>query len=169
MTIQEKNIAMRTSRSNGASAYNANGTIRAVVPIFVLNHIDKSKRILDFGAGKDMIHTKYLNQNGFNCTAYDLWFENESVLMDKYDVVFASNVINVQSSIAMLNETLRQIYNALSNNGEFICNYPSSPRKMDDMSVNDIANVIHHIFGVMPKVVGGTKGAPIWSVRKLQS
>ena len=51
MTAQEMKIAKATSRSAGASAIK-NGTIRAVVPLFVERNVDKSKTILDFGAGK---------------------------------------------------------------------------------------------------------------------
>lgn len=169
MTVQEKNIAMKTSRSNGASAINKDGTIRAVVPIFVQKNVDKSKSILDFGAGKDMVHTKWLNQNGFNCTAYDLWLNNGNVLNKKYDVVFASNVLNVQSSITMLFETLHQINKALANNGEFICNYPATPRKMISLNTETLRNAIESVFGVRVELVGGTRSAPIWRVRKMLS
>ena len=166
MTAQEKNIAMKTSRSNGASAINKDGTIRAVVPIFVQKNVDKSKSILDFGAGKDMVHTKWLNQNGFNCTAYDLWLNNGNVLNKKYDVVFASNVLNVQSSLQMLFETLNQIKQAMNNNGEFICNYPQSPRKMD-LKGTDIEEILLSMFDSVERV-GGTKSAHVWKAIKTQ-
>ena len=169
MTSEEKNIAMKTSRSNGASAINKDGTIRAVVPIFLQKNINKNKSILDFGAGKDMVHTKWLNQNGFNCTAYDLWLNNVNVLDKKYDVVFASNVLNVQSSITMLFETLHQINKVLENNGEFICNYPSTPRKMASLNTETLRRAIESVFGGKAELVGGTKSTPIWRVRKLLS
>lgn len=169
MTAQEKNIAMKTSRGAGASAVNKDGTIRAVVPNFIMNNVDKRKSILDFGAGKDMVHTKWLNQNGFNCTAYDLWLNNGNVLGKKYDVVFASNVLNVQSSITMLFETLHQINNVLENNGEFICNYPTTPRKMASLNTETLRHVIESVFGGKVELVGGTKSAPIWRVKKLLS
>ena len=114
MTTQEINIAKATSRSAGASAIK-DGKIRAIVPLWVEQNIDKNKIILDFGAGKGATSTKYLLSKGFDVTAYDLWIGNGDELLDKYaldrqyDVVFASNVLNVQSSLSMLNETLKQI------------------------------------------------------------
>ena len=172
MTNEEIKIAKATSRSAGASAIK-NGTIRAVVPLFVERNVDKSKTILDFGAGKGATSTKYLLNNGFDVVAYDLWCGDGDKLLDKYalnrqyDVVFASNVINVQSSIDMLRETLMQIYKATKYGGEFICNYPNSPRKMD-IAANDIAMIINDVFGSVEKV-GGTTSAPIWRIRKMMN
>lgn len=172
MTSEEIRIAKATSRSAGASVIK-NGTIRAVVPLFVEKNVDKNKTILDFGAGKGATSTKYLLNNGFDVVAYDLWCGEGDELLDKYaldrqyDVVFASNVINVQSSINMLRETLMQIYKATKYGGEFICNYPSSPRKMD-MTTDDIARVIKEVFGNVENV-GGTKSAPILKMRKMAS
>lgn len=174
MTQEEKNIAKRTSRSSGASAMNKDGTIRAVVPLFVEKNVDKSKRILDFGAGRGATSTKYLRNKGFDVTAYDFWCGEGDELLDvcaldrDYDVVFASNVLNVQSSHEMLFETLREIYGTLDNYGEFICNYPSSPRKMD-LSADAVAYALFTVFGSIPQMVGGTKSAPIWKARKVLS
>ena len=72
MTAQEIKIAKATSRSAGASAINKDGTIRAVVPLFIEKNINKNKTILDFGAGKGATSTKYLLGKGFEATAYDL-------------------------------------------------------------------------------------------------
>ena len=153
MTTQEMDIAKRTSRSNGASAV-------------------KNKTILDFGAGRYCTSTKYLRQKGFdNVTPYDLWCGDGDELLDaqalyqSYDVVFASNVLNVQSSLDMFCETLWQIWDALNDGGEFICNYPSSPRKID-LTADEVDHFIAATLGVIPEIVGGTRSAPIWRVRK---
>ena len=109
--------------------------------------------------------------NGFDVVAYDLWCGEGDELLNKYaldrqyDVVFASNVINVQSSMEMLRETLTQIYKATKYGGEFICNYPSSPRKMN-MTTDGIARIIKEAFGNVENV-GGTKSSPIWRIRKM--
>lgn len=172
MTAQEIKIAKATSRSAGASAINKNGTIRAVVPLFIEKNIDKSKTILDFGAGRGCTSTKYLLSKGFDVAAYDLWCGNGDELLDKYaldrqyDVVFASNVLNVQSSLSMLNETLKQIYDTVKYGGEFICNYPQSPRKML-LTSEEIERIIIKVFGSVERV-GGTRSAPIWKVIKLK-
>ena len=170
MTNQEIKIAKATSRSAGASAINKDGTIRAVVPLFIERNIDNSKAILDFGAGKGATSTKYLLDKGFNVTAYDLWCGDGDELLDKnaldkqYDVVFASNVLNVQSSIMMFLETLEQIYKAVKDDGEFVCNYPNSPRKMA-LGASVVGAMIKKKFGNI-EMVGGTKSAPIWKVKK---
>lgn len=169
MTTQEINIAKATSRSAGASAIK-DGKIRAIVPLWVEQNIDKNKIILDFGAGKGATSTKYLLSKGFDVTAYDLWIGNGDELLDKYaldrqyDVVFTSNVLNVQSSLSMLNETLKQIYDTIKDSGEFICNYPQSPRKML-LTSEEIERIIIKVFGSVERV-GGTKSAPIWRVIK---
>lgn len=173
MTNSEIQIAKATSRSAGASALNKDGTIRAVVPLFVERNIDKGEAILDFGAGKGATSTKYLLSKGFDVTAYDLWCGDGDKLLDEnalnrqYDVVFASNVLNVQSSKEMLIETLTQIYKATKDGGEFICNYPSNPRKMN-VAANDIAMIIKEVFGNVKKV-GGTMSAPIWIMKKIMN
>lgn len=169
MTAQEIKIAKATSRSAGASAIK-DGKIRAIVPLWVEKNIDKDKTILDFGAGKGATSTKYLLSKGFDVAAYDLWVGNGDELLDKfalnrqYDVVFASNVLNVQSSFSMLNETLSQIKDSMKDNGEFICNYPQTPRKML-LSETDIEGFLLSIFSSVERV-GGTKSAPIWKAIK---
>lgn len=174
MTVEEKNIAMKTSRSSGASALNKDGTIRAVVPLFIEKNVDKSKTILDFGAGKGATSTKYLLSKGFDVAAYDLWVDEGDELLDKYaldrqyDVVFASNVLNVQSSLQMLCETLMQINSVLKYGGEFICNYPSTPRKMD-LDAWTLKGIFEGVFGAQVELVGGTASVPIWKIRKTLS
>lgn len=171
MTAQEIKIAKTTSRSAGASAIK-DGKIRAVVPLWVERNVDKSKTILDFGAGKGATSTKYLLSKGFDVVAYDLWVGNGDELLDKfalnrqYDIVFASNVLNVQSSLLMLFETLNQIKLVMGNNGEFICNYPQSPRKMD-LKETDIEEILLSMFGFVERV-GGTKSTPVWKVKESQ-
>jgi len=169
-TEQEIKIANSTSRSAGASAFNKDGTIRAVVPIFVEHNVNKNNRVLDFGAGKGAVHTKYLRSLGFNVTAYDFGNNCSSdhdanALLNKYDTVFASNVLNVSSSLGMLLTTLNQIYNALENGGEFICNYPTSPRKLS-ITPKDLKSIVEMKFGNCVELVAGTKSAPVWKINK---
>ena len=138
-TEKEIREANKTARSNGASAINPDGTIRAIVPNFIYKNIEhyRDKMILDYGAGKSAIHTKWLRENGLNVTAYDFGdncvegIHDKNALNKRYDVIFASNVLNVQSSDTMMNATLYQIYKTLKKGGQFIFNYPSSPRKSD--------------------------------------
>lgn len=152
-TEKEIKEANKTARSNGASAINLDGTIRAIVPNFIFNNIEKyqDKTILDFGAGKEAIHTKWLRDNGLNVTAYDFGenciegIHDKNALDKRYDVIFASNVLNVQSSDTMMDATLYQIYKTLKKGGQFIFNYPSSPRK-SDMPEWEVKALISSVF-----------------------
>lgn len=167
----EIKIANATSRSNGASAINKDGSIRAIVPKYVAEHINKEDSVLDFGAGKGAVHTKWLREEGFNVTAYDFGenciegLHDKNALQKQYKVIMASNVLNVNSSMPMLFETLKQIDHSLAPGGEFICNYPASPRKME-LVANDLKEIIQSIFKGRIERVGGTSSAPLWKVEK---
>ena len=167
----EIKIANATSRSGGASAINKDGSIRAIVPRYVAEHINKEDSLLDFGAGKGAVHTKWLREEGFKVTAYDFGenciegLHDKNALSKQYKVIMASNVLNVSSSLGMLLGTLNQINNSLEPGGEFICNYPSSPRKMV-LTANDLREIIESIFKGRIERVGGTSSAPLWKVQK---
>lgn len=170
-TMEEVRIANATSRSNGASAINKDGSIRAIVPKYVAEHINKEDSVLDFGAGKGAVHTRWLREEGFNVTAYDFGenciegLHDKDALNKQYKVIMASNVLNVSSSLDMLLETLGQIDDSLEPGGEFICNYPASPRKMV-LAANDLKEIIQSIFKGSIERVGGTSSAPLWKVQK---
>lgn len=135
------------------------------------NHSDTEREANDYYATPPSAVEMLLGLEGFSEIIMEPACGEGDELLDKYaldrqyDVVFASNVINVQSSMEMLRETLTQIYKATKYGGEFICNYPSSPRKMD-MTTNDIARVIKEVFGNVENI-GGTKSAPILKMRKM--
>ena len=167
----EIKIANATSRSNGASAINKDGSIRAIVPKYVAEYINKEDSVLDFGAGKGAVHTKWLREEGFNVTAYDFGdnivdgLHDKNALAKQYKVIMCSNVLNVQSSMDMLFETLKQIDGSLEPGGEFICNYPASPRKML-LVASDLKEIIQSVFKGNIERVGGTSSAPLWKVQK---
>lgn len=170
-SMEEIKIANATSRSNGASAINKDGSIRAIVPKYVAEHINKEDSVLDFGAGKGAVHTKWLREEGFNVTAYDFGdniiegLHDKNALQKQYKVIMASNVLNVQSSYVMLYETLCQINDSLEPGGEFICNYPSSPRKID-LTAHEVKEILKFIFKGRIERVGGTSSAPLWKIQK---
>lgn len=169
MTIEEIKIANATYRRRGSSVFDKDGNVRSVVARFVENNVDKNKKILDYGCGSEFIQGNYLRRLGFDVDGWDIG-ENKpqncvSELRQVYDVVYASNVLNVISSVDMLTETLDQVYNCLNNGGLFIANYPSSPRKME-ISVHLLGDLIQGKFGDTIQVVGGTKSVPIWCVVK---
>lgn len=167
----EIKIANATSRTNGASAKNKDGSVRAIVPRYVSEYINKEDSVLDFGAGKGAVHTKWLREEGFNVTAYDFGdnviegLHDKNALQKQYKVIMCSNVLNVQSSLDMLFETLNQINGSLELGGEFICNYPASPRKMV-LTANDLREILQSVFKGRIERVGGTSSAPLWRIQK---
>ena len=161
-------IANKTARASGASALNKDGSIRSVVGRYVLDNISKDASILDFGSGPAAVQTLALRDAGFkNVSAYDFGVNTRDGIQDpdalnkKYDVVFASNVLNVSSDEEMLRETLRDIKKAAKN--EIIFNYPSSPRK-SGLNAQEVKDIIIDEYGVEPELVSGTKSAPVWKV-----
>lgn len=170
-TVEEIQIANATSRSSGATARNKDGTLRAVVPKYVESIARKEDRILDYGAGKWAIHTLYLREKGFDCTAYDFgdnvkYIHDRDALERQYDIVFASNVLNVCSTEHMLVQTTMEIYNATKDGGFTIVNYPSSPRKVN-ITVKEVKKILECVFNCAEaQLVGGTKSAPVWKITK---
>ena len=171
MTAQEIKIANATYRRRGSSVFDKDGNVRSVVARFVEGNIDKYKRILDYGCGSEFIQGNYLRRLGFNVDGWDIGNNKPQNCVNElrqiYDVVYASNVLNVISSVDMLMETLEQVYNCLNYGGLFIANYPSSPRKMN-VDKSFIESAIQSKFGGTVRVVGGTTSAPIWCVTKHQ-
>lgn len=171
-TKDEIRAANMTSRTNGASAKNKDGSVRAIVPRYVAQYINKEESLLDFGAGRDAVHTKWLRELGFNATAYDFGenciegVHDKDALSKQYKVIMASNVLNVQSSMNMLWGTLRQINDSLEYGGKFVCNYPSSPRKMELLTARSLEHILKSFFNGSIERVGGSTSAPLWIVHK---
>lgn len=161
-------IANKTARASGASALNKDGSIRSVVGRYILDNVSKDASILDFGSGPAAVQTLALRDAGFkNVSAYDFGVNTRDGIQDpdalnkKYDVVFASNVLNVSSDEEMLRETLRDIKKAAKN--EIVFNYPSSPRK-SGLNAQEVKDIIIDEYEVEPELVSGTKSAPVWKV-----
>ena len=154
-------IANRTSRSRGAVG------AKAVTPRVVRNLAKKSDKILDFGAGKDAAHAEALRADGYDVTAHEFGSNVREGLHDPdalrhgpYSMAYASNVLNVQSSEAMLKKTLTQIHRALRNGGAFIGNFPGSPRKMPNFTSAQMAAAIEDVFGSQPQYVPKVAARP---------
>lgn len=153
-------IANSTSRNSGAVG------AKAITPKYVQQIANKSHKILDFGSGKDAAHAKRLREHGLNVTAHEFGSnQNENhdkdALSRQYDHVYASNVLNVQSSKPMLAATLDQIHKATKKGGSFIGNFPMAPRKADDIDANHVEVELNKRFETV-KRVGGTKKAPLF-------
>jgi len=143
----EIDIANKTSRTSSNPKSISN---RAVVPFFVEQYASKNDLILDYGAGKYPLYTLRLRSRGYKVKAHDFGrnftdLHDSDALEYKYDIIYASNVLNVQSNRRMLISTLKQIQGLLKQNGIFIANYPRSPRKID-MTFDELKSIISDFF-----------------------
>jgi hypothetical protein len=155
--------ANKTARTSGAIGG------KAITPRYVAETVKPGETVLNFGAGKPekesgkYAHSELVKSKGAKVSEYDFGANSTGVLGKKYNTVFASNVLNVQSGEPMLRNTLEQIKGSVEENGRAVFNYPDSPR-YSDITPDAMANVIGEVFGEQPVRVGGTKSAPLWSV-----
>jgi hypothetical protein len=137
----------------------------------------KSTAILDFGAGKDLPHTKKLRRLGWDVEALEFGdnVTDEHIRLGDvpirpggegfYDVVIASNVLNVQTSERMMRRTMLQIIGCARRRGTIIVNYPLSPRKTD-IDADSVERRLKR-RGLAVLRVGGTKKAPVWECMRV--
>ena len=123
-----------------ARAMTARPWKQTTVGTHVLENTDKNAKILDYGAGPKATQTQRLKDAGFkDVTAHDLpesrqsEHHTEDALDHKYDVVMASNVLNVQSDDKQLTSTLDQLKEVLNDDGHVIANFPSTPNHHEDI------------------------------------
>lgn len=143
MTLIEK--MNRTARSKGAVGKNA------IVPKVVKEFANHADRILDYGSGKDLIHTRALREAGFRVDAFDIGANvtTEHIICPAYmyyDIVFASNVLNIQPDNVRLLNTIVDIMDALKPKGIFICNYPKTPRHFVDLTTEMLDSILRNRF-----------------------
>lgn len=123
-------VANKTARGGGAVG------AEAVVPGFVKRYVLPGQTVLDFGAGPEARHTIAMRGMGLQVTAYDFGanvtpgLHDPRALERQYDVVLASNVLNVADTEALLLKTLNQIACAVRQpKGIALVNLPKNPRK----------------------------------------
>jgi hypothetical protein len=150
---------------------------RALVPRMITgSRHGKTETILDFGAGPEAQHVKDLREKGLTVTAYDLP-ENQTALHDPkalesvYDVVYCSNVLNVQPSRVEVMKLLYQLKQVCGPSSTLYMNYPAAPRKWrTTFYPAGVPAVVMEalIFEVMeqePVIGAGTLQAPVWIVK----
>ena len=161
--------ANKSSRSSGAVGP------KAVTPRMVLKYIkdtgNKNIKILDFGSGKDAKHTYALRDMGLDVTAHDFSsnvnddHHDPDALNREYDIVFASNVLNVQGSEDMMRRTLEDVLKTVKRDGVFIANFPGSPR-YGFQTAKEAKEILEDYFDVV--VIHGSDGgktsSPVWAM-----
>lgn len=146
----------------------------AVVPRAVREHLERCHRkqdtmILDFGAGKTANHARELSADGWMVTAYefgdnvDVRYHNELALMQEYDVIYASNVLNVQSNTNMAQTTIKQMADVIKEGGRLFANYPPDPRK-SDITTGVMSMFLAIEFRMVINL--GTNSKPLWCCTK---
>jgi len=139
---------------------------QAVVPRYVVATHRTGQTVLDFGAGRHAYHTRSMREHGIDVTAYDFGANvvperhDVEALSREYDTVMASNVINVQTSMAMLDATLDQMAAAVKPGGRLVLNFPNTPRKLPGLTVALLQERLLQRFDVVRRV-GGSPSAPI--------
>ena len=137
----------KTCRSGGCIGINA------VVPKIVKLIAKDDDTILDFGAGKKAIHAIQLKRDGLSVTAYEIGenynpdIHDEHALSRVYSMIYCSNVVNVQPSVAHVEHIIKLVYDALADGGKFVVNYPESPRK-STMSTYDFETLLKLYFRI---------------------
>ena len=114
---------------------------------YLSKHPDAS--ILDYGAGKHPIVANHLKDLKYDVTAHDFkinkkYNHDEDALERKYDLIFASGVLNVQKNKSMLNKSLEEMKDLLKSTGVLIANFPNHPKKLDVGKKEFIELVILH-------------------------
>jgi len=110
-----------------------------------------------------------LRDAGLDVTAHDFpanvrqGVHDPNALDWQYDIVMASNVLNVQSSNPMLQETVDQLIALRQPGGVIVANFPESPRKLPGATAGRIEDYFR-LRGLQPHRVGGTKQAPVWEI-----
>jgi len=164
-TQEQITVANKTSRHSPAVG------AKALTPKMVRTYVDNNRgkegtSILDFGAGRTAMHAQAMVADGYMVLAHEFGdnvdpkVHCQLALCNKYNVVYASNVLNVQSDKAMLVETIKQVKKCMKWDSVFFANYPLDPRKsgLTTQEVHDILS--EHFSNVM--WVEGKKNAPVW-------
>jgi hypothetical protein len=164
MTEEEIKIANKTARSAGAVGS------KAILPRIITGRMPyRAAKILDFGSGPKAIHTQYLKDEGYtDVTPFDMGANRKPEIhharvpedIAQYDIVMASNVINVLSSIDAVKETLHQINWFLHLDGVALINYPTSPRKCKDLDKKKLMELMMSEFTCV--MVEGHNGTSVY-------
>lgn len=139
----------KTARTRGAVGSNA------ILPKLVLADTDPDDVILDYGAGPEIIQTRFLRRNNRICFAWDIGKNRTKhhlkyLTPNTYTIVMASNVLNVQPDGIAIYRVLTEIRGVLTIGGFAYFNYPKAPRK-STLNKTDISYMLWQAFGNVKK------------------
>lgn len=138
MNSKQAQTLINTARAAGAVGNNPS-TLRAVRDHLRKTPYKQPVCILDYGCGPARRHVHELQQwceaQGISATVYGLDLADsaehqQKMLARTFNVVYASNVLNVQPNIPWLNYTLNQLKNYAQTGATVFANYPNNPRKL---------------------------------------
>lgn len=168
-TAEQITAANKTSRNSPAIGQKA--LTPKVARSFMVSNLKKDDSlILDFGAGKSAAHAQQFVSEGWQVLAHEFGdninprVHCELAMTNKYDLVYASNVLNVQGNEAMLRETLAHIKHVMKDGAVFIANYPLNPRK-SDLTTQEVRAILAEEFNFVTWT-DGKKAAPVWWMEK---
>ena len=160
---------MKTARASSAVGENA------ILPRMLKKAIRKNWKVLDYGSGPEAMHTIDLRAHGYNVVAHDINPEKTKWHIDTlihyrgwFDVVFASNVLNVQPTIEHVRDMVSEVDMLLKLNGVALFNYPVSPRK-SDLLVSEVDVILNEKFRDVKRIrkIGDWKiDTPVWECVK---
>lgn len=129
MSILWEDDIMKTKSARSKGAVGKNAIIPRIIPI-LLKDVENPFDILDFGCGKDMVHVLELQMQGFSVSGYDINLPGtEKHLERAWDIIYLSNVINVQSTKEELDDIFDLVWMSLHRVlGIAMANYPNKPR-----------------------------------------
>lgn len=146
MDKRKKTLASTTLR--------VNALLPRLIEYLISNNVIHPRSVLDFGCGDDFYHVKKLQEifPSIYFDGYDLNYQFPRP--GDYDLIFASNVLNVQLRYCQILTFLNDIYNLQSNRAYVFINYPREPRYRPDIDyweMEDILNFwwypIRHRYG----------------------
>jgi hypothetical protein len=140
------------------------GQHRAVTPHYVAETSKPGECVLNYGCGVadkngEIPHSKMLRSHGLIVTDHDIGinarYADAKALECKYDIVMASNVLNVQQTWAMLGRTLAEIASVTRQDGRAVMNFPRKPRRPMQATPEQIESIIQNYFGSVTTIRKG--------------
>jgi uncharacterized UPF0146 family protein len=118
-------------------------------------------RVLDYGSGKKPLQAQRLIERGYNVTVWDIGknfvdgIHDPDALKRKYDLVYASNVLNVQPKPICMEYALKITREVLDPRGYgiFVTNYPD-PHYMPELKWREVEMILKYLYPVVKKKSG---------------